>query len=197
MSDSIHKPRIAFQGEPGAFSEAAAIELLGSDIELVPRRTFTALFASLDDGFADFVLAPVENTIAGVVHPSVDLLRSSALQIVNEVTIPVEQHLIACPGTTLEDVETVQSHPVALAQCARFFAQHPKLKQLEADDTAGSVAEIVKRGERRLAAIAGRRAAQLYGGTIIRESIQDVAENYTRFVLLSASVEKEQGGNLT
>ncbi len=193
MSNLIHKPRVAFQGERGAFGEEAAIKLLGPEIELVPRRTFAALFTSLDDGQADFVLAPVENRIAGVVQPSVDLFRSSSLTIVDEVTISVEQHLIGCPGVALEEVETVQSHPVALAQCARFFAAHPQLKQLEADDTAGSVAEVVNRGDPKVAAIAGRLAAEIHGGTIIQESIQDVADNYTRFVLLSTTAENKPG----
>ena len=84
-------------------------------------------------------------------------------------------------------IETVQSHPVALAQCSRFLQAHPELKPVIADDTAGSVAEVMRLGDPKHAAIAGQRAADLYGGAIIRKSIQDSTENYTRFVLLSAS----------
>jgi len=185
MSSSTAKPRVAFQGERGAFSEEAAVRLLGPEIELVPRRTFADLYESLDNGVADYLLAPVENTIAGVVQPSVDLLNSSALKVLDEVQIKIEQHLIGCPGADFESIETVQSHPVALAQCSRFFETHPKLKSVIADDTAGSVAEVIRLGEPQRAAIAGQRAADLYGGTIIRKSIQDHPENYTRFVLLS------------
>ena len=187
MTTSTQKPRVAFQGERGAFSEEAAHKLLGPGIELVPRRTFVDLYNSLDTGVADYLLAPVENSIAGVVQPSVDLLRSSSLTVLDEVQIKIEQHLIGCPGASFEMIETVQSHPVALAQCSRFLQAHPELKPVIADDTAGSVAEVMRLGDPKHAAIAGQCAADLYGGTIIRKSIQDIAENYTRFVLLSAS----------
>jgi len=179
------RPRVAFQGERGAFSEEAALKLLGRDIELVPQQTFAALFASVDKGEADYVLAPVANSIAGPVQASIDLLRRSSLVALDAVELKIEQHLIGCPGTTLKDIDTVQSHPVALAQCQRFFTAHPGITAVTADDTAGSVAEIMKRGDATRAAIAGRRAAELYGASIIRESIQDRPENFTRFVLLS------------
>jgi len=185
MSTQTQKPRVAFQGERGAFSEEAALKLLGPEIELVPRKTFADLYSSFDNDLADYLLAPIENTIAGVVQPSVDLLNASSLNVLNEVQIKIEQHLIGCPGAAFETIETVQSHPVALAQCSRFFETHPKLKSVIADDTAGSVAEVIRLGEQQRAAIAGQRAADLYGATIIRKSIQDCAENYTRFVLLT------------
>jgi len=185
MSTQMQKPRVAFQGERGAFSEEAALKLLGPEIELVPRKTFADLYASFDNDLADYLLAPIENTIAGVVQPSVDLLNAGSLNVLNEVQIKIEQHLIGCPGAAFETIETVQSHPVALAQCSRFFEKHPKLKSVIADDTAGSVAEVIRLGEPQRAAIAGQRAADLYGATIIRKSIQDCAENYTRFVLLT------------
>ena len=185
MTTLSAKPRVAFQGERGAFSEEAAHKLLGAEIELVPRRTFAELYSSLENGVADYLLAPVENTIAGVVQPSVDLLRLSSLTVIDEIQIKVEQHLIGCPGTSLNTIEKVQSHPVALAQCSRFFQTHPELKSVIADDTAGSVAEVIRVGDPKLAAIAGQRAADLYGGSIICESIQDHSNNYTRFVLLS------------
>lgn len=185
MTAPAHKPRVAFQGERGAFSEEAALKLLGPEIELVPQRTFAELYESVENGEADYVLAPVANSIAGPVHASLELLQRSPLRALDEVEIQIEQHLIGCPGATLTNIETVQSHPVALAQCKRFFAEHPLLKPIDADDTAGSVAEIVRRGDATRAAIAGRRAAEIYGARIIRESIQDRPENFTRFVLLA------------
>ncbi len=184
MNLLIRKPRVAFQGERGAFSEEAALRLLGPEIELVPRRTFHDLFNSLD--LADYLLAPVENSISGAVQPSVNLVRSSELKVLDEVEIKIEQHLIGCRGATFDTIETVQSHPVALAQCSRFFESHPQLRSVTAEDTAGSVAEVVRLRDPKRAAIAGQRAAELYGGLIIRKSIQDQAENYTRFILLSA-----------
>jgi prephenate dehydratase len=185
VSTLAHKPRVAFQGERGAFSEEAALRLLGNDIELVPRRTFAALYDSIDNGAADYVLAPVANSIAGVVQASVDLLRQSSLVAIDKVEIRIEQHLIGCPNTTFENIQTVQSHPVALAQCQRFFAEHPRLKPVTADDTAGSVADVMQRADATRAAIAGSRAAELYGAAIIRKSIQDQPENFTQFVLLN------------
>ena len=186
MSSVLPKPRVAFQGERGAFSEEAALKLLGEDIELVPQRTFAALFDSIENGAADYVLAPVANSIAGPVQAAVELLQRSSLVARDEVEIQIDQHLIGCPSATLADIQIVQSHPVALAQCQRFFADHPQLKPVTADDTAGSVAEVMQRRDATRAAIAGRRAAEVYGASIIRESIQDEAENFTRFVLLSS-----------
>jgi prephenate dehydratase len=187
MSTVAHKPRVAFQGERGAFSEEAALKLLGADIQLVPQRTFAALYSSIDRGEADYVVAPVNNSIAGAVLASVELLQQSSLVSLDEVEIRIEQHLIGCANATFNNIDTVQSHPVALAQCKRFFAEHPRLKPINADDTAGSVAEIMTRGDATRAAIAGRRAAEIYGASIIRESIQDRPENFTRFVLLKGN----------
>jgi prephenate dehydratase len=191
MNTFSNNTRVAFQGERGAFSEEAAVKLLGDSIELVPRPTFNALFSSLREGVADYLLAPVENSIAGTVRPSVELLRDSQLEVVDEVTIPVGQNLIACPGVNFDDIQEVQSHPMALAQCSRFFKQYPQLKQIVSDDTAGSVAEIVQRGDRHRAAIGSKRAAEIYGGVIVRENIQDTSDNFTRFLLLSRPTQKE------
>jgi prephenate dehydratase len=178
--------RIAFQGWPGAFSEEAAIKLLGEQIELIPRPGFEELFASLDDGVADYILAPVENSIAGPVQVACELLEKRSLPILGEVVILVAQHLIGCPGSSLEIVREVRSHKVALAQCKRFFADHPAIEAIDDEDTAKSVAEMIESGELTHAAIASRRAAELYGGIILREHVEDRRENYTRFVLLGS-----------
>lgn len=179
------KLRVAFQGERGAFSEEAAVKLLGEGVRLVPRPTFESLFAAIDEGAADRLLAPIENSLAGSVHRSYDLLLESSLHIEAEVIIPITHHLIACRGSRFEQITTVQSHPVALAQCEKFFAAHPNLKRIATEDTAGSVRDVVSAGDPSRAAIAGRRAAEIYGGTILREHLEDHSENYTRFILLS------------
>lgn len=176
--------RVAFQGEPGAFSEAAAIQLLGNGITTVPRAAFDAAFRAIDEGAADALLAPVENSLAGSVVRVFDLLVESRLAIVAETILPIEMQLIAAPGASLADIRSVASHPMALAQCERFFAAHPQWKRVLAEDTAGSVREALSRGDKSCAAIAGRRAAEHYNGVILAESIQDNAENFTRFVLL-------------
>jgi prephenate dehydratase len=176
--------RVAFQGEPGAFSEAAVIQLLGEGIMTVPRATFDAAFRAVGEGAADALLAPVENTLAGPVVRVYDLLLQSQLMIVAETILPIEHHLIGCPGATLQGIRSVASHPMALAQCERFFSTHPDLKRVPAEDTAGSVREVLARADKSCAAIAGRRAAGHYRGLILAERIQDNAENFTRFVLL-------------
>lgn len=181
------RPRVAFQGELGAFSQEAAIQLLGEQIELVPRPTFEALFSALDEGVADLGLAPLENTLAGSVHRCYDLLLEHGLQMVAEVILPVVHCLIVPPGGTMETIGSVESHPVALAQCERFFAAHPRLRRIPAEDTAGSVRHVVESGDPKRAAIASRLAAQTYGGVILQEHLEDHKENYTRFVLLSGS----------
>jgi prephenate dehydratase len=176
--------RVAFQGEPGAFSEAAAIQLLGEGIVTVPSATFEGMFRSIAEGTADAILAPVENSLAGSVVRVFDLLLESRLAIVAETILPIEMQLIALPGASLEDIRWVASHPMALAQCERFFAAHPKWKRVPAEDTAGSVREAISAGDKSRAAIAGRRAADHYHAVILAERIQDNAENFTRFVLL-------------
>jgi prephenate dehydratase len=181
--------RVAFQGERGAFSEEAAIKLLGENIALVPRPTFDAAFSAIRDGAAEYILAPIENSLAGSVHRSFDLLVESELHIIGEVIIPIAHNLIGPPGASFEDVAAVESHAVALAQCEQFFSAHPRIKRIATEDTAGSVREVVRSGDRSRAAIAGRRAAQIYGGAILQEHLEDNRENYTRFLLLSTSSE--------
>jgi prephenate dehydratase len=177
--------RIAFQGEHGAFSEEAALKLLGPAIVLVPRGSFDATFSAIGDDRADYVLAPMENSLAGSVHRSFDLLVESGLHVIGEVVIPIVHNLIALPGASFEEIASVESHPVALAQCEQFFVAHPRLKRVVAEDTAGSVREIMRAKNPARAAIAGTRAAEFYGAAILRSHLEDDPENYTRFFLLS------------
>jgi len=180
-------PRVAFQGERGAFSEEAAVTLLGERARLVPRPTFESLFAAVAEGAADLALAPVENSLAGTVHQTYDLLLESRLTITAEVIHPISHNLVGCPGATIESVRAVESHPVALAQCERFFAANPHVRRVPSDDTAASVRRVVERGDPTRAAIAGARAARLYGGITLRARLEDHRENYTRFLLLAPS----------
>jgi prephenate dehydratase len=181
--------RIAFQGERGAFSEEAAVKLLGEEIQLVPRATFEALYTSIADGAGDYILAPIENSLAGSVHRSYDLLVSSDLHIQAEVVIPIVHNLIGVPGAKFDNITQVSSHLVALAQCEKFFIAHPSIKRVATDDTAGSVREVMAAGDPTKAGIASKRAAKVYGGTILREHLEDHPENYTRFLLLAATAD--------
>ena len=193
--EKLHPPvsqsnsRVAFQGEPGAFSEAAALKLLGEEIVLVPRPTFESLFTAISEHAADQILAPIENSLAGFVHACFDQLLDSNLYVSAEVIIPISHYLIGCPGSSFESIRSVASHPVALEQCRRFLETNPQIRRVVADDTAGSAASVVDAGDLTRAAIAGQRAAERYGGVILREHLEDSSENYTRFFLLSTSAE--------
>jgi len=187
--------RVAFQGERGAFSEEAAVELLGERCSPVPRPTFEDLFTAIDEGNADYILAPLENSLMGSVHRCYDLLLESSLSIVAEIIWPISHFLIGCQGSSFETIETVESHPVALAQCKQFFAAHPGLSRVATDDTAGSVRRVVESGDTTSAAIAGKRASNVYGGVILREHLEDHGENYTRFVLLGPGPTASTQGN--
>lgn len=195
MTQEERKRRIAFQGEPGAFSEEAAVRLLGEQIETVPRPTFEAMFAAIADGAADLILAPVENSLAGSVYRCYDLLLESTLNITAEVILPIAHNLIGPRGANIDRVRFVQSHPVALAQCTRFFEEHPQITRVAAEDTGGSVREVVRAGDPQRAAIASRHAAEIYGGSILQSHLEDHRENYTRFVLLSPEAHMPAGAN--
>ena len=195
MNRSETKPRVAFQGERGAFSEEAAVKLLGEQIELVPRPTFEAMFSAVSEGAADLILSPIENSLAGSVHRCYDLLLETKLTITAEVILPISHNLIGPAGASFEQVRTVQSHPVALAQCTHFFEEHPEIKRVVAEDTGGSVREVVRAGDPTRAAIASRRAAKIYGGDILKMHLEDHPENYTRFLLLSPSAITPTGAN--
>ena len=189
---NFKKMRVAFQGERGAFSEAAAVQLLGEGIQTVPRATFDATFRAIIEEAADALLVPVENTLAGSVVRVYDLLLESPLEICGETILPIEHHLMGYPGAKLEEIRSVASHPMALAQCERFFATHATLKRVPAEDTAGSVREMMERRDKSGASIAGRRASTHYGAVILQEGIQDNVENFTRFVLLLPPAEAKR-----
>ena len=186
--------RIAFLGERGTFSHEAALRVLGRNGELVSFPTFEDLFAAVTRGEADYILTPLENTLVGSVHRCYDLLLKSDLSIAAEIILPVAHFLVACRDAEFETIETVESHPAALAQCERFFSAHPYLKRIAGDDTAGCVKRAVESGDVTRAGIGSRRTAELYGGKILREHIEDHAENFTRFGLLSTKP-SETGGD--
>jgi chorismate mutase / prephenate dehydratase len=187
------KSRVAFLGERGTFSEEAALKILGKDCETVSFPTFDDLFQAIEMGKADYILTPLENSLVGSVHRCYDLLLKSSLHITAEVILPVSHFLVACPEATFETIQTVESHPAALAQCERFFAAYPHLTRVAADDTAGSVKRAVESRDVTRAGIGGKRTAKIYGGKILREHIEDHAENFTRFALLSAKADETNG----
>ncbi len=178
-------PMVAFQGERGSFSEEAAYKLMGRRIRVQPCETFSATFQSVASGKAKYCLVPIENTLAGSVYENYDLLLKNHLHIVGEVNLRVTHNLIGFAGTTLKTLRQVYSHPVALAQCSRFFARHPKVEKIPFYDTAGSVKMLAGRRIRAAAAIASRTAAAVYNARILQTHLEDHRENYTRFLLLT------------
>jgi prephenate dehydratase len=192
MNTEKKNPRVAFEGELGAFSSHAARNLLGDQIALAPCGTFEQMFALVENGESDYCLAPMENSLFGSVYQNYDLLLKHNLSVVGEINLRIVHNLIAPPETAPEAVERVYSHPVALAQCQKFLAAHPEIKPVEAYDTAGSVKMLMESRESGAAAIASAAAAEVYGARILVAGIEDDQQNYTRFLLLARAGEASE-----
>src|SRR5439155_3328229 len=160
---------VAIQGEAGSFSHAAALEIHGPVLRLVPCPTFVALFRAVETGEATRGIVPIENTLAGSVHENYDLLSAHALHVVAETELRIRHCLIAPPRTTLPQIRRVASHPVALAQCRHFFLTHPDVVAVPAYDTAGSVRDVMSGEADPDAAIASKLGADLYGAGVLAE----------------------------
>jgi arogenate/prephenate dehydratase len=178
--------RAAFQGERGAYSEAAAVTFFGDAIEVLPCSSFDGVYEAVRRGEADRGVLPVENSLAGSIHRNYDLLLRYDLSIVGEVQIPIAHQLIALPGVTLTDIKKVYSHPQALAQCEHSISRLlPNAERVTTYDTAGSVKMIKEQNITDGAGLAGKRAASIYQMNILQPDMQDNAENYTRFVVVA------------
>src|SRR5882724_12700208 len=175
--------RIAYQGEPGAFSEAAA-RRVDPDAQLVPCRSFDEVFDAVQAGTSAYGVLPIENSIGGSIHRNYDLLLERTLSIVGEVELPVVHHLLALPGATLEGLRRVYSHPQGLAQCERFLRTLANVEIIATYDTAGSAKMVADAGLKDAAAIASARAGEVFGLTSLAASIQDFDDNITRFLLV-------------
>jgi prephenate dehydratase len=180
--------KIAFQGEPGAFSHAAAHALFPAD-EALPCTTFEDTIAAVQGGRAEYGVVPVENSLYGRITDIYHLLPESGLHITGEHFLRVEMNLLAIRGTKLEDVKAVQSLSVALGQCRKFISAH-KLKTINGVDTAGSAREVAQKGDKSVAAIASRFAAEVYGLDILAANIEDAAHNTTRFLVVAKTPEE-------
>lgn len=184
MTVSSGKLTVSYQGEPGAFSQAAALLILGRDAQTRPYKTFDEIFDAVAKGAADCAIVPIENTLAGSVIKNYDLLIEYDLTIVGEVALRVVHNLIGHPGAALADIRRVYSHPVALAQCERFLQAHPQFEVVPAYDTAGSVKMVMESGRRDEAGIASAGAAVVYGAAVLAAGIESNPQNFTRFFVL-------------
>jgi prephenate dehydratase len=175
--------KIAIQGELGSFSHQAALRSV-RDATVVPCMLSADAFDRLRKGKVDAIMIPIENSLAGSVVEHYDLLREHAVFIERETVIRIEHHVIGMPGSNLEEIQRIYSHPVALAQCRSFFQQHPGIEPIAFYDTAGAVKQIIQLRDRHSAAIAGMQAAHIYGGMVLVQGVEDDAANFTRFLLV-------------
>ena len=179
------RPVVAFQGETGAFSEAAAGQLLPGELSLLPCTTFLDVVRAVVNGGADYGVLPLENVIAGPVHAAHDALASTTkLERVGEHLLPVQLALLGLSDSSSSKIREVLSHEMALKQCRKWLAARPQIRVVEAPDTAGAARMVAIRRYRHAAAIAAPWAARHYGLKVLEEGLQDQADNTTRFVLV-------------
>jgi prephenate dehydratase len=180
-------PRVAFQGELGAFSEQAIRQQWPGGAEAVPSASFAEAVSRVLDGAADFAIIPLENAIAGPVREGAEALAAAEgrLSTRAEVRMAIHLCLMAPPGATLAGLRQVQSHGIALAQCRIFFARHGWLEPVVHTDTAGAARDVAATRDRSRGAVASALAAERYGLEIIARNIEDIPANFTRFVVVS------------
>lgn len=177
--------RVAFQGERGAFSEDAVLALW-PNAEPVPCRTVADVMRAASRGEVGCGVLPIDNTVVGAVVTTHDaLVGAPELHVIAEVILEIHQCLAANPGATLRTIEVVESHPVALGQCAAFLAGLPHVREQSASDTAGAARAVAESGDLRRAAIASLRAASRYGLIVLADHVEDRSDNQTRFVAVA------------
>jgi prephenate dehydratase len=181
--------KIAFQGVRGAYSELACRKMFPLSAGLLPQETFEAVFETVKRRRADRGVIPIETSLAGGIHLNYDLLVQHGLHITGETYLRVEHALLARPLARLQDIRMVRSHPQALAQCSRFFAEHPRIKPVVWFDTAGAAKSLERSAPKDVAAIASEFAGKLYGLKALRRKIQNHSENYTRFLAIARKPE--------
>jgi prephenate dehydratase/chorismate mutase len=184
-----------FQGEHGAYSEEAVRQYNKGYVTL-PCTTFNEVFEGVNSGMYDYGIVPVENTLGGIVGPVNELLINTDLQIVGAIDLPVHHCLLMVPGTDHREIREVYSHSQALAQCRRFLSRN-NLTPIPYFDTAGAARMLAEKQPRGTACIAGRLAAELYNLEVLKENVEDLANNRTRFLLLAKGVPATEGSKCT
>jgi prephenate dehydratase len=183
--------RVAIQGEYGSFSHEDALKL-NAGASIAAYTLSADVFAALDAGKAEAAVIPIENSLAGSVLEHFDLLLKHDVRVERETLLRIRHNLITVPGASIDQIDRVFSHPVALAQCRRFLAAHPQMESLAFYDTAGSVKQLMELHDTHAGAIASRGAAAFYGAQILCASIEDNPENSTRFFLVRRAAEATQ-----
>lgn len=188
MGKNIRK-EIAIQGATGSFHHIAA-QLISSDKEIgiLPESDFESLVKRVGTNHTTGLMA-IENSLVGGLIDNYRLLHAYSVKVTGEIYLRIKQNLMANPGATIETLTEVQSHPMALAQCAHFFHDHPHIKLIETDDTAESAEMVSKSGKKNIGAVASSLAAELYGLDILGESIESNHMNYTRFLRIEPTGE--------
>lgn len=195
-SKKVQGVAVAFQGEPGAYTEEAAFRFFGKSTESRPYESLDEVFEAVEAGDAPFAMVPVENSLEGSITRAYDLLLDSPLMVCGETELRISHCLIGMEGASLDTIRMVYSHPQALGQC-RNFLKHLNCEVIPASDTAGSVKMIKEQGLVDSAAIASARAAEIYGMKIIAREIEDNPHNFTRFFLLSREDSPPTGNDKT
>lgn len=189
------KKKIAIQGIESSFHEVAAYKHFGNDIETIKCLSFQDLCDSLKDGQSDYAVMAIENSIAGSLLQNYTLLQEYNFSIIGEVFLRIKMNLMALPGTKLEDLKIVQSHPIAIRQCSKYLASLKGVHLEEKEDTAICAKLIAKNKVKGAAAVASQSAAEVFGLEILAKGIETNKKNFTRFLILSRSSKKSQLDN--
>ena len=186
--------KVTIQGIAGSFHDIATRQYFGEDVEIVECPTFRAQFQAMKRDSSLWGVVAIENTVAGSILSNYSLLRESEMRVVGEVKMHIAQNLAAPHGVTIEDLRSVESHPMALRQCEEYIDQYPHIKMVESDDTASSAKRVAANNKKYVATICGERAADIYGLNILARNIETNKKNFTRFLVLKNqwAIDKEE-----
>lgn len=182
----LTEQRVLYQGQPGAYCEEAAMGFFGDDCQRMNLKTWDGVFRGVKEGFGDFGVVPIENSSTGSINDVFDLLGQFGCYIVGEQIVPVRHCLVALPDASMDTITDVYSHAQGFAQCRPFLGEHPKWEHHEMVNTAVAAKFVAESGDSTKAAIASRRAAELYGLQILQSAINENVRNYTRFLIVAA-----------
>lgn len=185
--------KVAIQGVKGCFHEIAAYKYFGErqQLDSIECHSFEEMFRLFGTNNEIYGVLAIENTVAGSIIPNYAKLRQSEMKVIGEVYLRIEQHLLALPESTIEDIEEVRSHPMAILQCLKYFKQYPEIKLTETPDTALSAKNLSENPNKNIAVIASSLAASTYGLNILQSNIETNRRNFTRFLILQNESHQE------